>query len=255
MSLRNCNAGHCSGTDSELNSVCKQEGWAIGHPVITRDGQGPCQCHCSCLALGTPVGATLGVNKNIENFNVGDTVIAAGVDLKWGNVEVRYSNGTASGVQPGTIFVEYVGGQLIVTPDHLFLLPDKKLKRAEKLSISDQLVGADGNPVDINRVSAGTYVGGFHHIATQAILSATAIPSLRTSDPELKLRLNACYSCSNRVSAPNQGIYKLSKMAMGTDICRLCGCHIETKARLAREQCPAPDESNPGFNRWRQAIQ
>jgi len=91
--------------------------------------------------------------------------------------------------------------------------------------------------------------------ATQAILSATAIPSLRTSDTELKLRLNACYSCSNRVSAPNQGIYKLSKMAMGTDICRLCGCHIETKARLAREQCPAPDESNPGFNRWRQAIQ
>ncbi|MBC6424276.1 MAG: hypothetical protein GDA43_05780 [Hormoscilla sp. SP5CHS1] len=166
MSLRNCNAGHCSGTDSELNSVCKQEGWAIGHPVITRDGQGPCQCHYSCLALGTPVGATLGVNKNIENFNVGDTVIAAGVDLKWGNVEVRYSNGTASGVQPGTIFVEYVGGQLIVTPDHLFLLPDKKLKRAEKLSTFDQLVGADGNPVDINRVSAGTYVCGFHHIAT-----------------------------------------------------------------------------------------
>ncbi len=91
--------------------------------------------------------------------------------------------------------------------------------------------------------------------ATQAILSAAAIPSLRTSENELKVRLNSCYSCSNRISAPNQGIYKLSKIAMGNDICRLCGCHIETKARLAKEECPAPDETQPGFNRWGQPIQ
>jgi hypothetical protein len=90
--------------------------------------------------------------------------------------------------------------------------------------------------------------------ATQAILSAAAIPSLRTSDTELKLRLDACYSCSNRVSAPNQGFYKISKIAMGSEICSLCGCHIETKARLARERCPAPDEIKPGLNRWGQPI-
>lgn len=90
--------------------------------------------------------------------------------------------------------------------------------------------------------------------ATQSILSAAAIPSLRTSDNELKLRLDACYSCSNKVSAPNQGFYKVSKIVMGSDICRLCGCHIETKARLLRERCPAPDETNPGFNRWGQPI-
>jgi hypothetical protein len=90
--------------------------------------------------------------------------------------------------------------------------------------------------------------------ATQAILSAAAIPSLRTSDTDLKLRLDACYSCSNRMSAPNQGFYKISKIAMGSEICRLCGCHIETKARLERERCPAIDETNPGFNRWGQPI-
>jgi hypothetical protein len=90
--------------------------------------------------------------------------------------------------------------------------------------------------------------------ATQAILSAVAVPSLRTSDTELKLRLDSCYSCSNRMSAPNQGFYKISKIAMGTEICRLCGCHIETKARLERERCPAIDETNPEFNRWRQPI-
>jgi hypothetical protein len=90
--------------------------------------------------------------------------------------------------------------------------------------------------------------------ATQAILSAAAIPSLRTSDAELKLRLDACYSCSNRMSAPNQGFYRVSKIAMGNDVCRLCGCHIETKARLVREKCPGSDETNPGFNYWGQPL-
>lgn len=90
--------------------------------------------------------------------------------------------------------------------------------------------------------------------ATKAILSAAAIPSLRTSDTELKLRLDACYSCSNRVNAPNQGFYKISKIAMGSEICRLCGCHIESKARLERERCPAIDKTNLGFNRWGQPI-
>lgn len=166
MTLRNCEATHCGGADAELNAICIQEGWAIGHPVITRDNKGPCQCHCSCLALGTPVAATLGINRPIESFRVGDSVVAAGADLQWNIVPVRFSSGTSTGVQPGVIFVEYKGGELIVTHDHLFLLPDGKLKRAERLSPSDKLVGADGNAVNIERVSVGTYVGGFHHIAT-----------------------------------------------------------------------------------------
>ena len=90
--------------------------------------------------------------------------------------------------------------------------------------------------------------------ATKSILSAAADPTLRTSDNDLKLRLDACYSCDNRVIAPNQGIYRVSKIMMGSNICRLCGCHIETKARLTREHCPAPDETNHGFNRWGQPI-
>lgn len=90
--------------------------------------------------------------------------------------------------------------------------------------------------------------------ATRSILSAVAIPSLRASNNDLKIRLDACYSCDNRVSAPSQGLYRVSKMVMGNDVCRLCGCHIETKASLLRERCPAPDETNPEFNRWGQPI-
>ncbi len=90
--------------------------------------------------------------------------------------------------------------------------------------------------------------------ATRSILNAATSESLRSSDAVVKIRLDACYSCENRIKAPNQGIYKVSKHVLGNEVCRLCGCHIETKARLLKEQCPAPDKGNPGFNRWGQLI-
>lgn len=166
MALRNCSAAHCSGIDAELNAVCKQENWAVGHPVITRDAQGPCQCHCSCMALGTPVATSDTIQTAIEDISVGDDVLAAGPDLNWTTVKVAFSNGTTNGVQPYSILVQYTGGSLIVTGDHLFLTSKKLLKRADKLSTLDELVSQDGTAVTITFIGVGTYVGGFHHIAT-----------------------------------------------------------------------------------------
>lgn len=167
MALRNCSAAHCGSIDAELNEVCKQEGWAVGHPVITRDAQGPCQCHCSCLALDTPVAATWDVMRSIQDFKVGDTVLAAGADLKFTETEVKFSDGTTGGsAQPYSIFIEYGDKSLIVTADHLFFMPNGKLKRADRLSIEDSLVAPDGSEVQLTSVSMGTFYGGFHHIAT-----------------------------------------------------------------------------------------
>lgn len=90
--------------------------------------------------------------------------------------------------------------------------------------------------------------------ATQSILSALSNPALRTNARDLELRLDACYSCNNRVAAPDKGLYKMSKIFMGSNVCRLCGCHIETKARLHRERCPAPDIMKPGYNLWGQPL-
>jgi hypothetical protein len=167
MALRNCSENHCSKADAELNDVCKQEGWAIGHPVVTRDDKGPCQCHCSCLALGTPVAASPENYRPIQDFQVGDKVLAAGGDLKWKEVEVKFSNGTTGGsVQPYTVFLQYGEKSLIVTADHLFFMADGKLKRADRISIQDKLVRPDGTQVSLTAVSLGTFYGGFHHIAT-----------------------------------------------------------------------------------------
>ncbi len=167
MALRNCSASHCGSIDVELNEVCKQEGWAVGHPVITRDEKGPCQCHCSCLALDTPLAASEGKYIPIQSFRVGDMVWATGPDLNFKEFEVKYSNGTIGDAeQPYSIFLEYEDGFLIVTADHLFFMPNGKLKRADKLCISDELISPEGDRVEIKIVSMGTFFGGFHHIAT-----------------------------------------------------------------------------------------
>jgi hypothetical protein len=165
---------HCSGADAEINEICKQEGWAVGHPVLTRDSQGACVCTCSCLAFGTPVEDGSGRAKAIEAYVVGDEVMTAGSDLDWTPRPVVYSGGTpGASLQRFAVLVTYLDTALVVTSDHLFLLADatggaggtRALKRADRMTTEDRLVARDGGPVEITGVHVGDHVAGFHHIA------------------------------------------------------------------------------------------
>ena len=168
MAIRECEAAHCSQADAEINEVCKQENWAIGHPVLTRDSQGPCTCKCSCFALNTPIFISEDEVKAIQDIKKGDYVYAAGLDLKWHQKKVIFSQGTiGKSRQPNTIYIDYGDNQhFIVTPDTLFLMENKKLKRADKLTPEDYLIDQNGEKVKINGVDLGDFYGGFHHIAT-----------------------------------------------------------------------------------------
>lgn len=165
--VRQCQASHCGGADAEINEICKGEGWPVGHPVLTRDSIGPCTCTCSCLALGTPVEARPGLFRAVEEFAVGDEVLAAGQDLKWQPVKVAFSQGTTGNSrQPFSVFLTYGDRALIVTADHLFLMSDGTLKRADRLATTDSLALAAGGAVRVSDVRIGDYYGGFHHVAT-----------------------------------------------------------------------------------------
>jgi len=134
-----------------------------------------CYCCCSCFAYGTRIGVPEG-SKVIEQFVVGDKVLTAnlessgtGIKLNWSSTKVSFSSGTGPDSQePAMVYIHHGEvGSLVVTPDHLFLLPNGKLKRADRLVPGqDQLVSAEGTPVAINEVSLGAYTGGVHHIAT-----------------------------------------------------------------------------------------
>src|SRR5262245_51389249 len=116
---RPCSSAHCSAVDPEINDICKQEGWPVNHPVLTRDANGPCTCSCSCLAFGTPVQEGNGAYKPIETYVVGDDVLACGKSLKWTKSKVEYSGGT-TGVsrQKYTVLILYKDTALAVTSDH-----------------------------------------------------------------------------------------------------------------------------------------
>lgn len=166
--VRQCSSAHCGSIDTELNEVCKQSGWSVNHPVITRDANGVCTCSCSCLAFGTPIQTAKDEYRAVEDFLVGDTVLAANADLKWSEHKVEFSQGTTgASVQKYTVLVVFGGGQfLAVTSDHVFMLADSSLKLASRLTIADQLIAPDGSPVPILSVHIGDYTAGFHHIAT-----------------------------------------------------------------------------------------
>lgn len=167
MALRQCSSQHCSGADAELNEVCKAEGWPVNHPVITRDENGPCYCSCSCLAHGTPVQSGDRSFKAIEDYQIGDTILACGKSLQWKEAKVEFSQGTiGASRQKYTVLIVYTDTFLAVTSDHLFLLLDGNLKPAAKLTPNDQLVSPDGQPVKIDSIHIGDYTAGFHHVAT-----------------------------------------------------------------------------------------
>ncbi|MWC30645.1 Hint domain-containing protein [Paenibacillus sp. MMS18-CY102] len=134
-----------------------------------------CYCCCSCFAHGTQIGTPDG-HRAIEKFNVGDKVITAslqqgaqGLQLEWKKARLNFSNGTGpQSHQPAMIYIRFGNhGSIVVTPDHLFLMPNGKLKRADRLVPGkDLLVSYNSTEVEINEISVGEYTGGVHHIAT-----------------------------------------------------------------------------------------
>lgn len=171
MPVRPCSSSHCSGADAEINIICKDLGWPVNHPVLTRDAAGPCVCSCSCLAFGTPIQISLTDFKAIEKIQVNDTILASGKNLKWENKQVIFSQGTTGlSRQKYTVLITYNDTALAVTSDHIFLLADNSLIAADRLTTDHKLVTPDGKEVVINSVHIGDYTAGFHHIATSKVL-------------------------------------------------------------------------------------
>lgn len=135
-----------------------------------------CYCCCTCFAYGTPIAIPEGT-KVIQDFQVGDQVLVAipavtdtQLQLSWSPKTVGFSSGTGPKSHEAIMVYLHYGdkGALIVTTDQLFLMPNGKLKRADKLVPGqDELVLADGGTTTpLHEVRLGSYDGGVHHIAT-----------------------------------------------------------------------------------------
>lgn len=141
-------------------------------------GWGPtfCYCCCSCFANDTLIAVPEG-NRQIYLIAKGEQVLAGSVGstggklkMNWANAEVNFSQGSGStGLQPMMVYILMAGKnthELICSLDQPFLLADGKYTQAGKLRPGQQLVDKDGDPVTVELVSIGAYVGGVHHIST-----------------------------------------------------------------------------------------
>lgn len=142
-----------------------------------------CYCCCSCFAYGVEIMDGNESVKTIEKFLVGDTVLVATQDpatqvLTWVERTVEFSNGVEPSAENGKTVVtvyytlEQESRELVVTPDHVFLvynedLQKRKLTRAEQLDIfKDRLLDREGQPIPITAKETGGWWHGLHHIAT-----------------------------------------------------------------------------------------
>lgn len=131
----------------------------------------PCFCCCACFAEHTMIAMAEGT-KEIKNIKKGEilkagSIMGPGESLcTWEDIPVTFAEGSESGVQEGMLYVVFGDKQeIIVTPDHVFLLATGKFIQAGKLKPGDQLVDESGNPIPILTVSQGRYEGGVRHIS------------------------------------------------------------------------------------------
>jgi hypothetical protein len=135
-----------------------------------------CFCCCSCFAYGTLIKTGAGAFQQVETFQVGDPVQAATVRLQNGRVEldwsvsnVAFSDGTSVAPDQIVVVIQYgESGEIVVTTDQPFLLPDGTLSRADFLVAGSVVVGDTGQPVTLTRVEIGKHTIGIHSIGTNA---------------------------------------------------------------------------------------
>ena len=131
-----------------------------------------CYCCCSCFAWFTKILIPDNQVKFVQLIEVTDSVMAGSIDVTTGKLnvtwqpsQVSFSDGTSPGATSQMIAIQYgIEGEIIATSDQLFLLPDGKLKAANRLTPLDQLVGEDGHAIDIESIRVVQYTGGIHHI-------------------------------------------------------------------------------------------
>lgn len=169
-----CSGQHCGQISEQINNNCKQQGWPQNHCVLICNpitGE-CCNCTCSCLAYGTPVGIPDDQTKQIQEFKIGDLVTAYNPDGTSAYYKVEFSDGTSpSSVQPEMAYVTYAdeaGAEttIIVTLDHTFLRPDGRLIRASMLVPGMTLARTQGGEATIRDYRIKGYTGGVWNIAT-----------------------------------------------------------------------------------------
>lgn len=138
-------------------------------------GNRTCYCCCSCFAWGTKVAVSATQVREIQEVGVGETVLTGSLQisggaltLSWQPQPLIFSDGTSPKPGQNCVLIQYGDdGEIVVTTDQPFLMHDGTLKRADRITVDDRLVDANGQPVQVNAVFLGKADIGLHNIAAE----------------------------------------------------------------------------------------
>lgn len=103
----------------------------------------------------------------IETISAGDSILVAGKDLKWEKRTVQLAANSLNIPRNTTsMLISYGNKQLAVPLDQLLLLSNGELTRASKLSLTNTLSDANGNPITIELFQIGNFPHMCSNIAT-----------------------------------------------------------------------------------------
>lgn len=170
---RACSDNFCIKTSFARGKHCSAKGMPMDTPVLSWDpsitpigaDDYACYCCCSCYALNTPIEATKGEFVLIQNIQAGDSILTTGLDLTWKPGVVKDRSGDIyTSMVPGLYLVRYLmpdedrPRDILVTPDHLFLMhTSKTLKKVQHLIPGNRLMTADGRAAAVMFVAHGEY--------------------------------------------------------------------------------------------------
>ncbi|ARO88245.1 hypothetical protein EBAPG3_010890 [Nitrosospira lacus] len=172
MAVGYCGDGFCIPEKKNIDVTCHDLGKEAGKWIMYQVNGKTCYCVCSCLGNGTLVTLANGTELKVEDIIERKTEVkAAGKDLKFISKKVETLVGTNRGETKNTIYLKYrkrdgTMVERVVTMDHPFLLADKKLVGAGALQLKDRLIDEQGNPITIETIRWGSYIGQFWEFAT-----------------------------------------------------------------------------------------
>jgi hypothetical protein len=153
-----CGDSYCSSIQQEINEYCAHSGLPPYAPVPQLHDGNKCWCCCS---MSLPVESSAGEYRPSDEIRPGDMLRTTGRDRdRWEQRQVTdvselAGRGAALCYWAGFAMASGEQRQLVVTADHLFLLPDGKLKPVQDLRPGERVAQADGNAARVAYIAAG----------------------------------------------------------------------------------------------------
>jgi len=156
-----CPNSHCSKQSKDLMRLCLKNGLP-GKKIYFKVGSQYCWCKCSCFAEGTQIMTENG-EVNVEDLIAGDLLYTPAGEAHIHQVLASPSEGDSV-----LVFELKNGRSLAVSTNHPMILPGEVVVEAKHVKETDQLLGSNGEAIEIVNITKKAYHGSLINFINEA---------------------------------------------------------------------------------------